>query len=370
MGWVLAVVGTALLRCLRCGRCRRRRQVPSRKHGSNAVPTTATLEATPLLTYPSHPHRTTTHPLFPPTPPQPPLLTHPHSPTPPYSPPLPSPQAPFEILVRASIRKLLPPALQCSHLVHQELLRVAAACQSDALERFPLLQKELDAAVADLVSQGTGPCEKMIRDLVDCELALINTAHPAFIGGARAVTAVVDRRRGGGGVTAHRVSASGGVLTRASVMAGVAAAHAAAHAGRRADDLTNPANPTTSASSSPRVVLHTPGSNRAHASPRTSDATPIDAATPAQPRVGFASVLDPPPTPGSLLRPPPPVLVVDDGPSEQDGIEVEVTRMLVDSYFRIVRSTLQDMVPKVVMQFLVGNITRELHQHLVQTLYR
>ena len=81
-------------------------------------------------------------------------------------------------------------------------------------------------------------------------------------------------------------------------------------------------------------------------------------------------MLDPPPTPGSLLRPPPPVLVVDDGPSEQDGIEVEVTRMLVDSYFRIVRSTLQDMVPKVVMQFLVGNITRELHQHLVQTLYR
>ena len=50
------------------------------------------------------------------------------------------PVAPFEVLVRAAVRRLLPPALQCAHLVHQELLRIAATCQGtrrDELVLYP-----------------------------------------------------------------------------------------------------------------------------------------------------------------------------------------------------------------------------------------
>jgi len=35
------------------------------------------------------------------------------------------------------------------------------------------------------------PAERMIRDCVACELAYINTDHPAFIGGNRAIAAVL-----------------------------------------------------------------------------------------------------------------------------------------------------------------------------------
>ena len=35
------------------------------------------------------------------------------------------------------------------------------------------------------------PAERMIRDCVSCELAYINTDHPAFIGGNRAIAAVL-----------------------------------------------------------------------------------------------------------------------------------------------------------------------------------
>lgn len=54
----------------------------------------------------------------------------------------------------------------------------------------PLLQVRLRAAVEDFISEGAAPAERMIRDLVDCEHAYINTDHPQFIGGNRALSQV------------------------------------------------------------------------------------------------------------------------------------------------------------------------------------
>ena len=42
----------------------------------------------------------------------------------------------------------------------------------------------------DFISEGAAPAERMIRDLVDCEHAYINTDHPQFIGGNRALSQV------------------------------------------------------------------------------------------------------------------------------------------------------------------------------------
>lgn len=49
---------------------------------------------------------------------------------------------------------------------------------------------------------------------------------------------------------------------------------------------------------------------------------------------------------------------------------MEVTRLLVKSYFDIVRKNLQDAVPKAVMHFLVNHTQRGLQQHLIRALYR
>lgn len=70
-----------------------------------------------------------------------------------------------------------------------------------------------------------------------------------------------------------------------------------------------------------------------------------------------------------ILHPPPPqVLHVGAPEDEQEALEVEVTRLLVRSYFDVVRGNLQDMVPKAVMHFLVAQVQRNLHQHLIQKL--
>ncbi len=48
-------------------------------------------------------------------------------------------------------------------------------------------QANLVAAVEEFVADGAAPAERMIRDLVACEHSYINTDHPAFIGGSRAI---------------------------------------------------------------------------------------------------------------------------------------------------------------------------------------
>ena len=50
------------------------------------------------------------------------------------------PDAPFELLVRRSISRLLAPALQCKEFVHSELLRIAGQCAPPDIARFPSLQ--------------------------------------------------------------------------------------------------------------------------------------------------------------------------------------------------------------------------------------
>jgi len=56
--------------------------------------------------------------------------------------------------------------------------------------------------------------------------------------------------------------------------------------------------------------------------------------------------------------------------TEQEHVEVEVTRLLVSSYFDIVRRNLQDSVPKTVMHFLVVHAQKGLQQHLIRELYK
>jgi hypothetical protein len=104
------------------------------------------------------------------------------------------------------------------------------------------------------------------------------------------------------------------------------------------------------------------------------------------------------------ILPIPQTLRVPTGTTEQEEVQVEVTRVLVESYFDIVRKNLQDAVPKAVMHFLVrlcllmlhairlhavtpgmdrsaflsvqaamlqvGAVQRGMQQHLIHTLYR
>lgn len=87
--------------------------------------------------------------------------------------------------------------------------------------------------------QGAAPADRMIRDLVACEHAYINTDHPAFIGGNRAIAQVMERRMAGDSTPAAEEDEEAGVgggmhkaksagVWRGAVVAGDAGLHGVA----------------------------------------------------------------------------------------------------------------------------------------------
>lgn len=54
-----------------------------------------------------------------------------------------------------------------------------------------------------------------------------------------------------------------------------------------------------------------------------------------------------------IVEQPPATLRANDTQGEQETVEVAVTRLLLKSYYDIVRKNIQDLVPKAIMHFLV-----------------
>lgn len=54
---------------------------------------------------------------------------------------------------------------------------------------------------------------------------------------------------------------------------------------------------------------------------------------------------------------PPVVLKPSDSQTEQEATEIAITKLLLKSYYDIVRKNIEDSVPKAIMHFLVSCLT-------------
>ncbi|KAF8715984.1 hypothetical protein HU200_026951 [Digitaria exilis] len=68
-----------------------------------------------------------------------------------------------------------------------------------------------------------------------------------------------------------------------------------------------------------------------------------------------------------LYQPP---ITLKPSETEQDATEVAIVKLLIKSYYDIVRKSIEDAVPKAVMHFLVNHTKRDLHNFLIRKLYR
>ena len=109
------------------------------------------------------------------------------------------PEISFDLLVRRQITRLEQPGLQCIDLVFDELQRMASQCETTELTRFPELRDRVLDVVNQLLRKCVAPTQNMIGSLIRIELAYINTNHPDFIGGSRAVAQLMDRVQTNGG---------------------------------------------------------------------------------------------------------------------------------------------------------------------------
>ncbi|GAY44381.1 hypothetical protein WN943_000186 [Citrus x changshan-huyou] len=236
------------------------------------------------------------------------------------------PEVPFEVLVRRQIARLLDPCLQCLRFVYDELIKMSHACAVTELQRFPVLRRHLDDVMGKFIRDSVRPAERMIDSLIEIEMDYINSSNPNFVGGKKAVEVAMQQLKSSQGRHSQsnnqRAASVGGnsssrtwvfpIIFGGKVQAG-----------------------ESPASRSPHETLH-----NVEQLPSTIQLT------------------EPPSILGPLEM------------TEQEAVEILVTKLLLQSYYDVVRKNVQDLVPKSIMHFLVNHAKRNLHNTFIQKLYR
>jgi len=205
----------------------------------------------------------------------------------------------FELITKQQIKRMEEPSLRCVSLVYDELVRILGQLlNKPVFRRYPALKEKLHTVVIAFYKRVMDPTNKLVKDLVSMEACYVNTGHPDFINGQRAMAIVHERH--------------------------------------------NAAKP----------VQVDPKTGK----PLPPSAMPVRPVSPTLEENGgfFGSFFA---TKNkkkmAAMEAPPPTLKASGTLSEKETQEVEVIKLLITSYFNIVKRTMIDMVPKAIMLNLV-----------------
>ncbi|CAN0878952.1 Dynamin-related protein 3A [Linum grandiflorum] len=293
------------------------------------------------------------------------------------------PVGPFEVLVRRQIARLLYPSLQCARFIYDELIKISHRCLANELERFPVLKKRMDEVIVNLLRDGLEPSETMIGHLIEMEMDYINTAHPNFIGGTKAVetaeqqvksarAAVISRPKDPTTEAVKAPPASERSLKSRSIL-GRAVNGGSVNGAVPPDQAINqvadaekvaPSGKSNLGGSSWGISSIFRGSNssRIPSEKSSTSMSYMEAVPGSDPLDKSLSTIH--------LQEPPEMLRPSESPSEQESIEIVVIKLLLQSYYNIVRKNVEDLVPKTIMHFLVHHAKRDLHNVMIKKLYR
>ncbi|KAL0585757.1 hypothetical protein ABG067_004480 [Albugo candida] len=238
------------------------------------------------------------------------------------------PEISFELLAKRQIKRLEQPGLQCVDLIFDELQRVASQCETMELSRFPELRDRVLEVVNKMLRTCLGPTQTMIQNLIHIELAYINTNHPDFIGGSRAVAQLMEKMQRDGGTNGSIMSSS----TSTTVSNGPSAVN------------------FDSAKSNGKNFSGEIAGNGVHLGRKSMGIDPRN------------SIVKLPQVPATM-RP-------LEEPTDRERIETEIIKSLLASYFDIVRKNFLDLVPKSIMCFMVLHSQQNVQNELVSALYR
>ncbi|KAI3755335.1 hypothetical protein L1987_55132 [Smallanthus sonchifolius] len=283
------------------------------------------------------------------------------------------PEVPFEVLIRRQIARLLDPSVQCARFVYDELVKMSHCCMVNELQRFPVLRKRMDDVTGNFLRDGLQPSETMIGHIVEMEMDYINTSHPNFIGGSKAVEMAMQQVKSSRLATAVSRQKDAAELDKApqserSIKSrtflgrqgnGIVSEQHNQPGSRPAGEVEKP----TSGSTSWGISSIFGGSDSRMSTKDNSANKPFSEPVHTIDHMDYSSSM-------IHLREPPTVLRPSDANSDQEAIEIHVTKMLLRSYYDIVRKNIEDYVPKAIMHFLVNHTKRELHNVFIRKLYR
>lgn len=217
----------------------------------------------------------------------------------------------FEVIVKKQIRRFEEPSLRCVALVYDELVRIVNQILAKPIyRRYPNLKDKLYTAIVAFLRECMAPTNKLVTDLVAMESSYVNTGHPDFISGNTAMSIVNEK-----------------------------------YHPTKVDPKTG-------------KVIH----------PASTTASP----EPAENSSGFFSGFFASKNKKRMaaMEPPPPVLKASGQASERQTMEVEVIKLLISSYFDIVKKTMIDVVPKAVVFNLVQQSKEDIQRELLEKLYK
>jgi len=208
----------------------------------------------------------------------------------------------FEVIVKQQIKRLEEPSLKCVSLIYDELIRILGQLVNKPMyRRYPALKEKLHAVVVGFFKRAIEPTNKLVRDLVAMEACYINTGHPDFLNGHRAMAIVNEKHNAAKPVQVDP---------------------------KTGKPLPLSAQPPRSAS--PSLDMS------------NGDAGFFGSFFASKNKKKMAAMEAPPPT-----------LKASGTLNDKESQEVEVIKLLIASYFSIVRRTMIDMVPKAIMLNLV-----------------
>jgi len=233
------------------------------------------------------------------------------------------PEISFELLVKRQIMRLEDPGLRCVELVHEELQRLITQCDEvKSLNRFPKLHDRICEVVTKLLKNRLPKTNDFVTELVNIELAYVNTYHPDF----------------------HRAK---------DKMLKTQIAQANENIKKEAKNLEEANAKSRSGTISSSGQGSGSGDNNLSANTSTHSET----------GAGFGDFVSSTLATGITQH------MANKKITSKERNDVDIIKKLINSYFEIVKKNIQDSVPKAIMHLLVNYTRRQLQSELVQELY-
>lgn len=218
----------------------------------------------------------------------------------------------FEVLVKQQIRRFEEPSLRLVSLIFDELVRMLKQIISQTkYGRYPALREAISNQFIEFLKEAIVDTNSFVIDIISAEQTYINTAHPDLLKGSQAMAMVEEKL--------HPRQVAVDPKTGKPI----------------------PGQPTTT---KPPVVEEKSGFFGGFFSTKNKKKL-------------------------AALESPPPVLKATGQMTERETLETEVIKLLISSYFGIVKRTVADVIPKALMLKLIVKSKRDIQKVLLEKLY-
>lgn len=223
----------------------------------------------------------------------------------------------FEVLVKQQITRMEEPSTRCINLIFDELVRILSQIVSQPqYSRYPALKDQLSQYFIQFLREELIPTTTFVTDIIHAEVTYVNTAHPDLLKGSQAMSIVEDKFH------------------------------------PKPQVVIDPKTGKPAAQQPQQQQPHSPNPNKEDVN-------------------GFFGGFFTSKNKKRLqtMEAPPPILKATGAMTERETMETEVIKLLIASYYSIVKRTVADLVPKAIMLKLISRSKDEIQRELLEKLY-